>query len=219
MSDRNPRGYRRYAGEQADILYSHARCMHAEFCVRGLAAVFDKDKRPWIDANGASAEDIAAVIERCPSGALHYERKDGVQEAIPAVNTVRVRSNGPLEVRGDLTVTAADQTPVRDTRMALCRCGASENKPFCDNSHLRIGFEADASTKPGEAVSEPAAGGPLAINPTTDGPLVVQGRFTVVNEAQAIVAVKDGAALCRCGHSDNKPFCDGTHRRVGFTTA
>ncbi|MFN8379536.1 MAG: CDGSH iron-sulfur domain-containing protein [Anaerolineae bacterium] len=216
MSDRNPGGDRLYAGEGVDILYNRARCIHAEFCVRGLAGVFDKDKRPWIDANGASVQDIATVIERCPSGALHYERKDGVQEAVPAFNTVRVRSNGPLELRGDLAVMAADEAPLHDVRMTLCRCGASQNKPFCDNSHLRIGFEA-ASPQPGEDVPEPTSGGPLTIVPTLNGPLEVQGAFQIVNEAQDAIAVKDGAALCRCGHSGRKPFCDGTHRRIGFT--
>ena len=216
MSDRKARGDRRYSGEEVDILYNRARCIHAEYCIHGLDTVFERDRRVWIDANGASAQDIAAVIEQCPSGALHYERKDGAQEVVPAANTVRVRSNGPLEVRGDLTVSATDE-PLHDTRMTLCRCGASKNKPFCDNSHLHNGFEA-ASPNPGEVVPERPAGGPLTIIPTANGPFEVQGTFALVNEAQAVIAVKDGAWLCRCGHSANKPFCDGTHRRGGFTT-
>ena len=49
-------------------------CTHSGNCVRGLRAVFDVQKRPWVNVDGASADDIAAQIEKCPSGALSCER-------------------------------------------------------------------------------------------------------------------------------------------------
>ena len=57
----------------------------------------------------------------------------------------------------------------------------------------------------------------VSITPRVNGPLLVQGDFKVV-DAQGNEYSVDGdvAALCRCGRSDNKPFCDGTHRPAGF---
>jgi CDGSH-type Zn-finger protein len=88
--------------------------MHAAECLRGLPAVFGNRRRPWIIVGNGSPGEIGEVIQRCPTGALHFRRLDG----------------GPQE-------------PVvrQDTRVALCRCGASANKPFCDGSHRRVGFQ------------------------------------------------------------------------------
>lgn len=58
--------------------------------------------------------------------------------------TVTVYENGPLIVRGDFTVTAQNGDPIPAGRrtVALCRCGRSAVKPFCDGSHARTGFRA-----------------------------------------------------------------------------
>ena len=90
---------RRYSGEQADITYSLKRCIHAEECIHRLSAVFDPKKRPWIQADGASADDLVAMVTHCPSGALHVERKDGgVPEAPP-----RRKHDHPVERRSPAT--------------------------------------------------------------------------------------------------------------------
>jgi CDGSH-type Zn-finger protein len=110
--------------------------------------VFVPEARPWVVVDAADADEVAAAIESCPTGALHYRRLDGGRdEQPPAETTVEPRPNGPLFVRGPLRIVDPDGRLIReDTRVALCRCGASENKPFCDGSHLRIGFK----TAPGE---------------------------------------------------------------------
>ena len=131
--------------EAPDVLvrFDTKKCIHAAECVHGLPPVFDADRRPWIVLDAAGADEIVAVIERCPSGALTYERRDGGAEErpsdVPVVSTVK---DGPLYVRGHLQLTDHEGRPV-DTgpRAALCRCGASKNKPFCDNSHIEAGFE------------------------------------------------------------------------------
>jgi uncharacterized Fe-S cluster protein YjdI/CDGSH-type Zn-finger protein len=138
---------RHYANEAIDISYDAQRCIHAAECVRGLPAVFDTARRPWILPSGASADAIASVIERCPSGALHYARRDGgASESPPERTTIRPVPGGPLYVRGLVQLrSAAGSLIVEDTRLALCRCGQSQNKPFCDNSHIGTGFdESDA---------------------------------------------------------------------------
>ena len=111
-------------------------------CVHNLPQVFKADERPWIVVDGAAADAIAATIERCPTGALHYRRLDGApQEQPPAATIIDPRPNGPLFLRGRLQIVNDEGELVRgDTRVALCRCGGSANKPFCDGTHRRNGF-------------------------------------------------------------------------------
>jgi uncharacterized Fe-S cluster protein YjdI len=103
-------------------------------------------RRPWIDLEAASADAIAAAVELCPTGALHYVREDdGPQEAAPQEVTVRVVRNGPYLLRGRVSILDDEGRVIReDTRVALCRCGQSQHMPFCDNSHRASGFRDDA---------------------------------------------------------------------------
>ncbi|QCJ47836.1 CDGSH iron-sulfur domain-containing protein [Haloprofundus sp. MHR1] len=211
----------RYTGEGIEVSYDVRRCIHARECVRGLPDVFDTDQRPWVNPHNADADDIAEVIERCPTGALHYERADdGPEEAVPDENTVTVISDGPHYVRGDSVIeTPDDEQLLADTRIALCRCGASDNKPLCDNSHLEIEFEAPGTVEDNSAeTGATGGGGRLSVVPTPDGPLHVSGPFEMSGEDDGSVFRGTDVWLCRCGHSEDKPFCDGTHGRIGFST-
>ncbi|NJO05766.1 MAG: hypothetical protein HC876_09730 [Chloroflexaceae bacterium] len=136
---------RSYENDAIVVQYDVKRCIHAAECVRGLPTVFNPQRRPWIDTNGADADDIAAVIACCPTGALHYSRNDGgAAEAVPAEHSVTLEPDGPLVLRGHFQITdQAGHVLLEDTRIALCRCGASQNKPLCDGSHHTIGFAAD----------------------------------------------------------------------------
>lgn len=133
---------REYYGEGITVSYDVRRCIHAHECVRGLPRVFDVKRRVWIDATQASPDEIAAVVEQCPTGALHFRRNDhGTNEAIPERTELRVVPDGPLYLRGNLEILTPAGV-VHETRAALCRCGATSNKPFCDGSHDKIGFSA-----------------------------------------------------------------------------
>ena len=101
-------------------------------------------------------------------------------------------------------------------RATLCRCGASKNKPFCDNSHREIGFGASGEPASGQTDMQPVRGGLLAIDPQTNGPLRVRGNLEIVSGTGRVVARVTSTYLCRCGGSANKPFCDGTHAKIGF---
>jgi CDGSH-type Zn-finger protein len=87
-------------------------------------------------------DKIAAVVMTCPTVALHFERVDGgPQEPQPEETSIDARPNGPLHVRGGVRILGPGGNLIReDSRVALCRCGQSENKPFCDGSHRRVGF-------------------------------------------------------------------------------
>lgn len=136
---------REYEGDGIVVSYDAKRCIHAEECVHGLPLVFDPAKRPWIDANGATPDRIAEVIHACPTGALKYRRTDGgPAEPEPAEPRIRCEPNGPLYVSGRLRIESPDGEQLfEEQRVALCRCGASKNKPFCDNSHVEVGFATD----------------------------------------------------------------------------
>jgi len=206
---------RRYTSEQVTITYNIKRCIHAQYCVHNLSAVFDRDKRPWINAAGAPVADEVTVIEMCPSGALHYERADGITESVPPTNMITVRHNGSLEIHGDLSIQGTMVDLQHETRATLCRCGSSENKPFCDNSHRSLPFEA-VEVAPVDAASAPSTAGSLTITAEPNGPLEVRGPVEIRNEAGDILFVGTEVWLCRCGNSNTKPFCDSSHKRVGF---
>lgn len=207
---------RRYEGSVVDITYSAKRCIHAEECVQRLAAVFDNKRRPWILPDAAAGDSIAQVVEQCPSGALHYARKDGgASEAVPTTNTLHVWHDGPLQITGDLQIIGATVAMQGETRVTLCRCGASQHKPFCDNTHKQTGF--DGTTQPATTTVLPnTEGGTLTITVNPSGSLKVEGGLTIYDEHGAVLFSGDKTWLCRCGGSSNKPFCDGTHKRNGF---
>ena len=209
---------KRYTGEHIDVTYDAGRCIHVAECIRRLPAVFDTTRRPWVLPDAGSAENVAATILTCPSGALHFERKDGgVGESIPEQNTIRLVKNGSLYLRGDFTIVNGVGEPLaHDTRASLCRCGASSNKPFCDNSHRTVGFEGPATIAEPQTNIETSGGGKLQVEATTNGPLQITGNFTILSSKGEPVYRGTEASFCRCGASANKPFCDGTHDQVGF---
>lgn len=209
-----------YTSDDIEVQYDVVRCIHAAECVRGLPRVFNPKNRPWIDPDNAPAEAIAEVITRCPTGALHFVRKDSAsEETVPATNTITPHPDGPLYLRGDIEVTTTDGASLlKDTRVALCRCGASKNKPFCDGSHTEAGFQdpgvyRDVQMKPPENGS---ATGSLKVQPAKDGPFLMQGPLDLCSAGDQAPVSASQTTLCRCGQSGNKPFCDGSHRTAGF---
>lgn len=202
-------------GETVQILYSGKLCIHSRFCVTGAPRVFLANVQgPWIHPDDMDAEELMAVSRECPSGAIQYRRKDGGrEEQPPPVNLISVREAGPYALRGDLII---DGKPF-GYRATLCRCGASKNKPFCDGSHHDVNFNASGEPPTGENTAMLAVRhGPVEVAPQTDGPLMVRGNLEIISGTGRVVARQQAARLCRCGHSNTKPFCDGTHTNVGF---
>lgn len=142
MSDRATA--RVYEDARIRVLWEPSLCIHTKRCVSGLPEVFDVGARPWIRVEAAEADRIAETVATCPTGALHFDRLDGGKQEEPAAETVvEPRPNGPLFLRGRIRIEDANGNVVReDTRVALCRCGGSANKPFCDGSHRTNGFTA-----------------------------------------------------------------------------
>lgn len=134
-----------YPGDGFSVTYDPQTCTHAAECVRGLPGVFDPRARPWIRLDGAAAGAVEAAVARCPSGALRFvraaEAPGPAAEAAPARSTVQLAADGPLLLAGEFEIRAPDGTVLfQGQKAALCRCGHSRNKPFCDGAHRAAGF-------------------------------------------------------------------------------
>jgi CDGSH-type Zn-finger protein/uncharacterized Fe-S cluster protein YjdI len=135
-----------YENQKIRVRWEPKYCIHVGRCFTSSPGVFDPMVRPWVEINGADADEIAETIKLCPTGALSFERLDGGPQEEPGVETlVEPRPNGPLLLRGRVAIRTKNGTR-EATRVALCRCGGSANKPFCDNTHRKIGFQAEGTT-------------------------------------------------------------------------
>ena len=126
---------KRYRGAGVDVSFDSRRCRHAAECLRGLPAVFDTDRRPWILPDGADPDEVVRIVARCPTGALRTDPAAPTAAEQPVTPTeITAQPGGPLLLRGDLHVTVPGGVDARETRAALCSCGSTANAPYCDGS-------------------------------------------------------------------------------------
>jgi CDGSH-type Zn-finger protein/uncharacterized Fe-S cluster protein YjdI len=198
------------------LRFDPLRCIHSRQCVLNAPAVFLANVQgPWLHPERATVEHLVHVARSCPSGAITWQRHDGgAAEGAPPVNVVFIRENGPYAVQASLQIDGQETL----YRATLCRCGQSKNKPFCDNTHRETSFQ--ASGEPASRPSEPLQerGGALHLTPVKDGPLSLRGPLEICCGTGRTVTRTTSARLCRCGASSSKPFCDGSHQRIGFTS-
>ena len=135
---------REYRDGRISVYWAPEFCIHTARCINAQPQVFDPMRRPWVVLDDAGADAIAQAVRSCPTGALTYSRNDGgPEEVVPERLSVEPWPNGPLFLRGPVQVVDEHGSVVREaTRVALCRCGGSENKPYCDGTHRAIGFQA-----------------------------------------------------------------------------
>ncbi|HEY3253549.1 MAG TPA: CDGSH iron-sulfur domain-containing protein, partial [Polyangiaceae bacterium] len=208
-------GVEEIEGRDMTLLYEGQKCIHSRFCVTGAPDVFLANVvGPWIHPDAMPVDALVEIAHVCPSGAIRYRRKDGKpDESAPPVNLLAIREAGPYALRGELSI--AGKSAFRAT---LCRCGASKHKPYCDGSHHEVNFAASGEPPTGATDMLAVRNGPLSVEPQTDGPLQVRGNLEITSGTGRVVARVQQARLCRCGGSANKPFCDGTHARIGFSS-
>lgn len=135
----------RYTGQDVTVLWKPHLCIHSRKCWHGMPEVFKPDQRPWVLPDAVDAARVIAQVAQCPSGALSIAPPEAgtpvEKEESPQVR-VELAPNGPLLVQGTIEVKHADgTTEVKEERCALCRCGASAKKPWCDGSHRKVGFQ------------------------------------------------------------------------------
>jgi uncharacterized Fe-S cluster protein YjdI len=153
MSNKNDR---EYSNGEITVFWKPDACIHATICFMKLRKVFDPTKRPWVNMNGASTPDITGIVEQCPTDALTWKwnkdltvtekeelgKEPAGEEMVPApVTEITLIQNGPALVKGKFRMKRSSGEIIETAgQIALCRCGASQNKPFCDGTHYSTGF-------------------------------------------------------------------------------
>lgn len=207
-----------YEGDSQTVTWDRRLCIHVGECGRAKGDLFLAGRDPWCDPNISDENDVVDIVGRCPTGALAVKGASGayLTETPASENQIVVSNDGPLYISGELAIEAAEEDMHSvNRRAALCRCGASKNKPFCDNSHRDIDFR-DAGSVGEKGLPKIESGGALEIKRIPDGPIEVTGNFSIIAGSGRKAWSGRKAYLCRCGQSANKPFCDGAHTAAGF---
>jgi uncharacterized Fe-S cluster protein YjdI len=135
---------RKYTNGEITVFWYPRKCIHATTCYRELIDVFNPRKRPWVNMEGAPTEEIIRVVKLCPTQALTYSYNSEIAPEAKApeeIHEARVMEDGPLVLKGDFTIYDTDGKELRHMKMtSLCRCGASNNLPFCDGTHRKVGY-------------------------------------------------------------------------------
>lgn len=131
-----------YSNHEITISWDANTCFHSEVCTKNLSSVFNLKQKPWINVNGATKEEVIKLINSCPSGALSYSLSNTEENNIKPNVSIRIVSDGPMLINGAFEFTDKDDNVIQvEKNTAFCRCGGSENKPFCDGTHKKIGFK------------------------------------------------------------------------------
>ena len=138
---------KKYSNGEITIVWKPASCIHSTLCwkgAKGLPEVFNPRVKPWINPEGAGTGKIIEHIKRCPSGALSFYYNTQIESTaqVSAETKIEALVNGPLLVYGNIHIKDSRGNEVKKSNVtAFCRCGKSENKPYCDGSHVRHNFE------------------------------------------------------------------------------
>lgn len=129
---------KKYINGDLTVVWKPDMCIHSAICFRGLPTVFNPSVRPWVNAMAAEPEKIIEQIKKCPSGALSFEinKANSTMENNENQTQIKVQDKGPYLVKGKFMFIDKDgKEELKEGNIALCRCGASKNKPFCDGGH------------------------------------------------------------------------------------
>lgn len=130
-----------------------------------------------------------------------------------------VRPDGPLICKADTDIilhNADAEVILKDKEFALCRCGLSKSKPFCDGTHKKEGVQATQVFNDEHEEDINGVVGDLVITIKANAMYSVKGPVTIFSRDDLSKTTRIKVALCRCGHSKNKPFCDGQHNKYDF---
>lgn len=133
-----------YPSPEITVQFDPNLCEHSGICIRRLPNVFNLQSRPWVNVKGASKDDIIALIDKCPSGALSWttDQADTPHVDASGATEITIITNGPLRLAGHIRILDKEGNLLHEAdKCSLCRCGGSANKPFCDGKHREIGFQ------------------------------------------------------------------------------
>ena len=138
-----------YKNGEMTVVWKPKVCIHSSICWKGLIGVFNPKVKPWIRMDGAATDNIIEQVRKCPSGALSYflnadaiNEPDKVVAESATMLKVEVTPNGPYLIKSECLIIHSDgKEEIKTGTVALCRCGSSQNKPYCDGSHKKIEFK------------------------------------------------------------------------------
>jgi CDGSH-type Zn-finger protein/truncated hemoglobin YjbI len=139
-----------FEGEQLTVFDNRGICQHSGFCSDRLNTVFHTEG-VFVTPSGGRMDEIIRAVRDCPSGALSYaidkvEARAQVDWHGGRAPTIEVSKDGPYRIRGSIPLTDEQGVPVKRAvgssleHYALCRCGHSQNKPFCSGMHWYVEF-------------------------------------------------------------------------------
>jgi uncharacterized Fe-S cluster protein YjdI len=142
---------KQYSNGEITVYWNAELCIHSANCLIGMPRVFNSRKKPWINVTGADSKEVMKTVDSCPSRALTYlksttfrvRKARKTKKLTPKFAKVQILKDGPLLVTGNFIMRDFKKKKIRIVSpvAALCRCGGSKKKPFCDGAHLALGFK------------------------------------------------------------------------------
>ncbi len=134
---------KKYTNGEVTVVWKPDVCIHSAICFNGLPQVFNPREKPWVKPEGANTQQIIEQVKKCPSSALTFYINDEVKGnvEVETETIIETSKNGPLLVYGNVSIKDAEGNITKKNNVtALCRCGSSSNKPYCDGTHRKIDF-------------------------------------------------------------------------------
>ncbi|HNY03696.1 MAG TPA: (4Fe-4S)-binding protein [Bacteroidales bacterium] len=146
----NKEAVKEFSNGEITVYWKADLCIHSANCLIGLPEVFNSKKKPWVNVHASNSKEIMKVIDRCPSRALTYLKSAKFVTSKPRIKAkmkpkfarIHILKNGPALVTGNFILrdSKKKKIQIQNEVAALCRCGASKKKPFCDGSHQTAEF-------------------------------------------------------------------------------
>lgn len=175
-------------------------------------AYMDDPNRPEEAPKSTGQTNSAKALDRWFA---ERQKQQGPPRLLDIPNEALITGAGPINLTGNITLVKEDGSIVYANHLSLCRCGGSGTKPICDEHHLNMEFLHSGRIHEASDVEHSERPSKLTISVIKNGPVTFSGRLRVRN-SHGQECVKQRGSLCRCGHSANKPFCDGSHEKTGF---
>lgn len=144
---------RDYTNGEITVSWRPKKCIHATTCYVQLLEVFNPRKRPWIDMYGAPTQKIIEIVKKCPTEALTVRYNNETTTDSPIEQTteeavsqkpveIQIMKDGPIVVYGNIKLTDKEGKEYKTFSItSFCRCGSSNNMPYCDGTHRKVGWE------------------------------------------------------------------------------